>query len=656
MSAPVVARDRAPIGRPLGGDFDDLPAAERVRAFGVDYAHLRPPEGGDLYVTRHGWPRVATLMPSRWYADEWYVRHGVRLPGSTGHVYRTAVRPGEGGTPDLVVKFSRVAQDVPVVIASSFPDQVPPEVLAEARFNSPMEEFGLVTELRESDLGPPGLRVLTQRPLAIYTPPEQFDLWQLGRSTSSFDAHRLLLAEDQDQAVRAIELDIRRIYVVLYGWIAGSDAETCFELGELSEPELAVLTSRVIGELAAKGFRVLDNKPRHFILRRRKRDGALMRRPTGELVYGLVDFELLQRTPESQRRFHAARREAYWRLLARRPTSPPAVPAWSPVTVFGVDYVFGATPDGGSLWVVGNEPGLFDYFLPDRWRRTERVKLSARSDVFGTRTRDHIDVVYRLSRVGLRPLADPLSAGARRIREAGYNSPFEEVAIAERLREMGVPTTRPRAIYRTGHTSSKAMRLRDPRRFAGHAGLLTPESSPVPILQPEFDYYTVWDTYRGLDPVVTAGPGGVAGVLGLQRACDDGLITEEERRTTFDDARRRLASTALPADSMAEDEFAVCLDPTGAPARDGALLRVVLSLDALTALEFDLIGEELYLAILRRMAERLRAVDFEKLDPSGRHLLLTVDPDGRVRRDASGEAHAVLCNFALVHGLYRPIR
>ena len=595
-------------------------------------------------------------MPARWYADEWYVRNGVRLPGSTGHVYRTAVRPGEGGTPDLVVKFSRVAQDVPVVIASSFPDQVPPEVLAEARFNSPMEEFGLVMELRASDLGPPGLRILTQRPLAIYTPPEQFDLWQLGRSTSSFDTHRYLLAEDQDQAVKAIELDIRRIYVVLYGWIAGQDAETCFESGELAESEFAALTPRVVAQLAAKGFRVLDNKPRHFILRRRKRDGALLRRPAGELVYGLVDFELLQRTPESQRRFHAARREAYWRLLARRPVAPPAAPTWTHVTIFGVDYVFGPTPDGGSLWVAGSEPALFDYFLPDRWRRSERVKLSARSDVFGTRTRDHIDVVYRLSRVGLRPLADPLSPGARRIRAAGYNGPFEEVAIAERLREMGIPTTRPRAIYRTGHESSKAMHLRDPRRFAEHAGLLTPEPSPAPILRPEFDYYTLWDTYRGLDPVVAAGPGGVPGVLGLQRARDDGLITDAERQRTLDDARRRLSATALPAASIAEDEFVVCLDPAGAPQRDGDRVRVVLSLDALSALEFDLIDEPTYLAILRRMTERLRAADFEKLDPSGRHLLLTVDPDGRIRRDASGEPHAVLCNFALVHGLYRPIR
>jgi hypothetical protein len=109
-------------------------------------------------------------------------------------------------------------------------------------------------------------------------------------------------------------------------------------------------------------------------------------------------------------------------------------------------------------------------------------------------------------------------------------------------------------------------------------------------------------------------------------------------------------------ESIAEDEFVVCLDASGTPQREEHRVRVVLSLDALTALEFGLIREDLYLAILRRLDERLRAVDCEKLDPNGRHLLLTVDPDGRVLRDASGEPHAVLCNFALIHGLYRPIR
>jgi hypothetical protein len=51
--------------------------------------------------------------------------------------------------------------------------------------------------------------------------------------------------------------------------------------------------------MAAKGFRVLDIKPGHIILRQRL-DGRLLVRQ-GRLVYALVDFELLQRTEEYQR-------------------------------------------------------------------------------------------------------------------------------------------------------------------------------------------------------------------------------------------------------------------------------------------------------------------------------------------------------------------
>lgn len=644
-------------GVPVPERFDDLPAGMVVSAFGVEYAHLRPPGGGDLYVTRLGWPDAGALHPARWYADQWYARRGVRLPGSTGHVYRVRTRPGAGRALDLVVKFSRVAQDVPVVIEASFPENVPASVIAEARFNSPLEEFGLVMELRRGAYGPRDLRILTHRPLAIWSPPEESDLWELGRSTSAFHSHRSLLAEDQDAAAKAIELDIRRMYVLLYGWLEGEDAEACFLGGGLEESEFLALTPRVASELEAKGFRVLDTKPKHFILRRRRR-GGLLRRPAGNLVYGLVDFELLQRSAEHQRRFEAERRERYWHLQCRRPEAPETEvpPRFVPATVFGVDYIFGAAPDGGEVWVVGHEGALFDYFLPDRWRRTRRLKLSAGSEVYRTRTRDDIDIVYRRSRVGLRPRVDPFTAAGKRSREAGYNSPFEEVAIAERLRRMGIPTVYPRAIFCTGHESVKAIRLRDPRRFADHASHLTPGPGGRPILRPDHDYYTLWDTFRGMDPLLEAEGGGIGGVLGLERARDDGLLTAEEMERTLADARERLSHTGFPVESLSEDEFVVCVGRGGVPPRSNGVVEVVLSLDALTAYECGLLAEEACLALIRRMDERLRAVDCEKLDPNGRHLLLTMDPDGRFRRDASGELHVTLGNFALIRGLYRPIR
>src|SRR5512139_876421 len=71
--------------------FDRLPPDMIVRAFGVDYGHVQLPAGGDLYVTRYGWPFLAQLLPDNWYAERWYAARGDKLPGS-GHVYRVATR------------------------------------------------------------------------------------------------------------------------------------------------------------------------------------------------------------------------------------------------------------------------------------------------------------------------------------------------------------------------------------------------------------------------------------------------------------------------------------------------------------------------------------------------------------------------------------
>src|SRR5690606_13607457 len=115
---------------------------------------------------------------------------GERLPGSTGHVYRVPTRSADGRGIDLVVKFSRVGQEVPLEVATTFPDEVPPSELADARFNSPLEEFGLVVEMRRGAFGPREVRLMSHWPLAIYTPPDRFELWQLGRSQARFAAHK----------------------------------------------------------------------------------------------------------------------------------------------------------------------------------------------------------------------------------------------------------------------------------------------------------------------------------------------------------------------------------------------------------------------------------------------------------------------------------
>jgi hypothetical protein len=641
----------------LSAPFDALPAEMMVRAFGVDYGHVRTPDGGDFFVTRFGWPWLPQLLPGSWYVDQWYSSRGQRLRGSTGTVYRVRTRPVFGRTRDIVVKFSRLAQEVPLEIATTFPDNVSPELIANARFNSPMEEFGLLMELRRGKFGPPGLRIRTQVPLAIFAPPKEFELWQLGRSQNRFRPHHQLLAADQEGEVKAIELDIKRMYVLLYGWIEGLDAEEALEAGLLDENDLRRLTPLVVEELRAKGFRVLDNKPKHFILRRR-RDGRLLERSDHRLVYALVDYELLQRTQEHQRQFKAAQRASYWQILRRQTeASDGEMPSHlRRMTIFGVDYVFGSTPDGGKLWVAGRNPDLFDYYVPDRWRRTSRVKLSLANEVYRTRTRDNIHLVYRRSRVGARPRVDPLYPQGRRILEHGYNSPFEEVAIAEHLRQAGIRTTHPRAVFRTGHPSTRTFYLRDERRFEDHADLLTPEWNAQPILQPDYDYYTLWGRFRGIDPVLAGDPESPGGVVDLEQARDEGLVSQETFENAVESTRKRLAAIRFPDQYLDAADFVVRYDGRAIRRDDHDRLDIILCIDALLASEFELIDLDSYRHLIHRLEARLEAADCEKLNLAGNHVLLSMSPDGRFQRDAQGEIETVLSSFEFIRGLYRPIR
>lgn len=633
--------------------FDDLPSEMTVRAFGVDYGHLRSPEGGDLYVTRYGWPFLPHLLPSNWYADKRYARAGNRLPGS-GCVYHVVSQPVHGKSIEIVVKFSRVAQDVPLEVATTFPDDVSPEVIANARFNSPMEEFGLVMELRRGEQAPNRTRVLTQRPLAIYAPPEEFELWELGRCPTRFHAHWHLLARDQENSVKAIELDIKRVYVLLYGWIKGEDADQAFRAGEIGEAELRQLTRMAIDDLQSNGFRVLDNKPNHFILRRRRRDSLPMRRRgSGRLIYGLVDFELLQRTPEYQRRFKAAQRERYWHLQNQRWQPAVASAPRSPLkhcAILGVDYIFGTTPDGGKLWVVGSDPELFDYFLPDRWRRTPREKLSLTNEVYHTRTRDNIHVVYRRSRVGAQPRVDPLGEG-KRLREHGYNSPFEEVAGAETLREAGIFTTYPRAIYRTGHQSSNSAHLRDERRFATHASLTTPEHPSEPILRRDYDYYTIWGYFRGIDPHQRQAAREACAVLDLEQACGQGLIDEADYHHALRRARDRLRELGINTEGLEDYELVMSVRDGETICRDlDGELDLRLCIDAQSTYEYGLLSEQAYAQLIQQLDARLRLAGWESLNLAAHHLLLSMTPRGILGCEHDGELHVVLCNFEFARG------
>ena len=276
-----------------------------ISLLGVDYVHMKTLDGGDLYMTQMGLPFWENLLPENWYAAEWFETKRERLEG-TSTVYKVPTRRVNGVTLHLVVKWSRVGEGVPL-------DTFTFNKFIHAEFNSPFEEFSLLMELRKGEAGPAGIRIRTQKPLAIYMPSERLQLWQTGRSEDKIRA----------KVVRhpGVEIDILRQYVVLYGWVKGWDAVETADHFKLQDRERAEFLARVTclatHELWQKGYRVVDMKPAHIILRP-DRNQSLLRDRNGQLVYALVDYELLERTPEHEQSVRSANRQIYLKHMARR--------------------------------------------------------------------------------------------------------------------------------------------------------------------------------------------------------------------------------------------------------------------------------------------------------------------------------------------------
>ena len=284
--------------------FDRVGQGLRRNVYGVPYIELDDESGGKLWVTRHGWRHLKHLEPRAWYAQKQYRKYGRRLNDGSGAVYRyqNPMREDDRSNIPLVVKFSRFAQDVQFGGCAALSAGVAHECLDKLVFNDPFQEFGLLEELRRGEFGPSDVQILTKRPLAIYSPGMRFDAWQMGRSRDAFRRHQRRL--EADQRLQSLPMDsedfsIERQYIMLFHWVRGTDAQSLIRQGILSDSDAEALVRWVHSELAAKGFRVLDTKPSHIILRHREAKG-LMRR-NGRVAYAMVDFELLQRTAAYQR-------------------------------------------------------------------------------------------------------------------------------------------------------------------------------------------------------------------------------------------------------------------------------------------------------------------------------------------------------------------
>ena len=140
-----------------------------VNVLHVVYFHVKTSDGGDLYLSRFAEPYLEHFELRNWYEKAWFENQRIRLIG-TSSVYRVPTREVNGRSLDLVVKNCRVGEDVPL-------DTHTLQEFCDAEFNSPWEEFSLVMEMRESNYGPKEMKVRTQRPLAIYVPPEKMQPW-----------------------------------------------------------------------------------------------------------------------------------------------------------------------------------------------------------------------------------------------------------------------------------------------------------------------------------------------------------------------------------------------------------------------------------------------------------------------------------------------
>jgi len=521
---------------------------------GVDYLHLQLDDGSDLYVTEYGLPFTRHLLPENHWADEdWFAAHSVKLLG-TSALYRITTKKVAGISKEIVLKWNRMGQDIPGETEASD--------LAGAEFNSPFEEFSLVIELRNARYESP-VQIYTHKPLAIYVPRKYVDAERLGRRQYRIEAIQRKHEE--------ITLDLNRRYAVMYEWVKGIDAAEALRQQMIDERTARDLISESDRTMRRKGFLVRDNKPHHIIIRP-KRTGKLARDRRGRILYALVDFELLERTPRRERATRASKRRSYLVRQARRFESHERFPPdLTPVTIMGVDYVYGQVEStGGGLWVVGKDPVLFDYFLPVKWRKTPRSRLSLSRRIYHTVTKDNIHLVWRVSSVGKKPDVDRSAENRKRIIAHGYNSPFEEISLSLELTRNGIETTYPRAIYMTGPRTEVSAEIVDDSRYESHEALRTPDGHPT--LARDHDYIIIWGYWNGPDEVLAAKDEQIYKGISALDALREGLIAEGMYHRVMQTTRERLAEVGIEDLNLRGNHLLLSLDKSGRLAtEDGGL-------------------------------------------------------------------------------------
>jgi hypothetical protein len=519
--------------------------------FGVHYRQIRTVLQEDLFLTGFGIPFLENLLPENLFSDrDWMRQNSVRLKGSST-CYRLKTRCIRGRQKEVVMKWNRMGQHVPIYDMDG--------AGVDFEFNSPFEEFALVEELRNTKHESPGV-LYTHKPLAIFVPNERKDLDRLGRV-----AHKMLPLMEKHQE---LELDMFRPYAVIYEWIKGIDLVEACDRGLVTTGEMEALTLGAEKRVQEKGFVVHDRKPHHIIVRPDS-SGSLERDRSGEVLFALVDFELLKRSPEREEAIRTGKRKIYFeKKMSRFSASAAQFPEHlKRVNIQDVDYVHGSVSiTRGKLWVVGRSPHLFDYFLPERWEVTPKVKLRVSREVYYTQTRDNIHIIWRISNMGSMPDMDPFDPVEKRVLAYGFNSPFEEISLALHLRSQGVSTISPLAVYMTGDKVEMADFLFDESRYRRYAQILNPDGTP--LLRTDRAYITLWGDWNRPDYESGEKDGCFSQRLSALHAYRKKLIDEEEYVHLMDLVKRRLFKVGVEDLCLNGGHFLVALDRAGALIRD----------------------------------------------------------------------------------------
>jgi hypothetical protein len=412
--------------------------------------------------------------------------------------------------------------------------------------------------------------------------------WQSGRSRAKINRIRARHP--------GIDLDILKQYKLVYEWIPGKNLIELFEHIKLDLPDvvhhLKAMQARALEDLCAKGYLMADMKPEHVIIdaedcERIERSGSadqqvgLVQQIMQAGRYSVIDYELLFRTPAHEDQVKSARRHCYLDDQRDRMKPMPLPSHLSRSEILGVPYLFGhAESTGGRMWVVGRNPRLFDYFLPERWRKTPSLSLSDDNEVFYTVTKDNIHLVWETSRVGEIPADRKYKAeDIEKIKQYGINSPFEEFAIAYDLNRLGIHAVYVRAVYSTG--SVKVEPSQDVRRFASHRPFLDNEGSPV--LDEQHNYITIRGYYNGPDEWVPEHEGSLLTPLDLAKAVRKGVITESQGRAYLDLVVARLRTAGYDGTLLKENDILLTVNEKGEimPDRSGMPDLIICNFEAL---------------------------------------------------------------------------